>query len=386
MTSYPREQITLGLLAGGQGLRMGGQDKGLLNLGEHSLVDHVLQRCAPQTSQVLINANRNIEQYQAFGYPVIQDQRTDFAGPLAGAVALLEAVKTPWLLVVPCDTPDLPETLAERLYLRAQQTDAQIVMAHDGTQDHPVVALIKKELAPMLKHCLEQGQRKIVKCYRQHRLEEADFSDTPDAFMNLNSPLEWAFLLGQKLASRAKHLNSKLVMPAPLLGIAAWSGVGKTQLLTQLLPRLNASGLRVAIVKHAHHDFDPDLPGKDSYKLRKAGACQMLVASNQRWALVCEDPVAERPNLQHLLDQLDAPSVDLVLVEGFKQTPMAKLELHRPEIDKPLLYPEDPSIIAIACPNSTALQQPPVRLDLNQIDVLAQFVIGYQQQMSKDSL
>ncbi len=138
----------------------------------------------------------------------------------------------------------------------------------------------------------------------------------------------------------------------PLLGFAAFSGTGKTTLLEQLIPELNQANIRVAMVKHTHHEkFDIDKPGKDSYRLRKAGAEQMLVASAKRWALMVEHPeqsILTEPNLFELLAHLDLNKADLILVEGFKHENISKIELHRPLLVKPLLYPDDKNVIAIA--------------------------------------
>jgi molybdopterin-guanine dinucleotide biosynthesis adapter protein len=130
-----------------------------------------------------------------------------------------------------------------------------------------------------------------------------------------------------------------------VLGVAGWSGAGKTTLIVALLPRLKARGLSVSTIKHAHHGFDVDRPGKDSFRHREAGAHEVLVASGTRWALLHElDGPA--PSLTELLGRL-AP-VDLVLVEGFKATPLAKLEVHRPALGKPPLWPERPEVLAVA--------------------------------------
>ena len=134
----------------------------------------------------------------------------------------------------------------------------------------------------------------------------------------------------------------------PVLGVAAYSGTGKTTLLRKVLPQLRARGLRVAVIKHAHHSFDTDVPGKDSYELRKAGATQMLVASRHRWALVSETGDGPEPRLETLLDRLDYKNIDLILVEGFKTEHFPKIELHRPSLGQPLLYQLDRSIVAIA--------------------------------------
>lgn len=163
----------------------------------------------------------------------------------------------------------------------------------------------------------------------------------------------------------------------PVLGFAAWSGTGKTTLLLQLLPRLRTEGLRIGMIKHAHHAFDVDVPGKDSYELRKAGAEQMLVASQRRWALMRDLPEAQEPQLTDLLARLDRDQLDLILVEGFRAVSFPKIELHRPSTGQPLLHPQDSSIIAIA--SDEPLQTCLPRLDLNQPDEIAAFVLSWSE-------
>jgi len=165
----------------------------------------------------------------------------------------------------------------------------------------------------------------------------------------------------------------------PVIGFAAFSGTGKTTLLTRLLPMLRERGLRVAMVKHAHHSFDVDQPGKDSYELRKAGADQMLIASGRRWALMCETPErAGDPELTELLGHLDTTQVDLVMVEGFKHVHFPKIELHRPSLGHPLLAAEDDSILAIAtdAPLPGEARAVPL-LDLNDPATIADFIVAY---------
>jgi molybdopterin-guanine dinucleotide biosynthesis adapter protein len=163
--------------------------------------------------------------------------------------------------------------------------------------------------------------------------------------------------------------------PVPILGIAAYSGTGKTTLLRQILPQLRARGLRVAVIKHAHHSFDTDVPGKDSYELRKAGATQMLVASRHRWALVSETGDGAEPRLEALLDRLDYQNIDLILVEGFKTEHFPKIELHRPSLGQPLLYQLDRSIIAIATDAPLPATPPIPVLDLRQPEEITEFIV-----------
>ena len=161
----------------------------------------------------------------------------------------------------------------------------------------------------------------------------------------------------------------------PILGFAAYSGTGKTTLLRQLLPMLREKGYRVGVIKHAHHDFDIDKPGKDSYELRKAGASEMLVASAKRWALMVETEDTGDPVLQDMLDRLDQQVLDLILVEGFKHEQLPKIELHRPAVGKPLIFPEDSNVLAIATdvPLQVATDLPV--LDINDVATLADFII-----------
>ena len=131
-----------------------------------------------------------------------------------------------------------------------------------------------------------------------------------------------------------------------IFGLAGWSESGKTTLMTALIPKLLARGVTVSTVKHAHHAFDIDQPGKDSWRHRNAGACEVLIASDQRWALMHELREEPEPPLDRLIAQMSP--VDLVLVEGFKHHPHPKIEVRRPSLGKPPLYPDDPSVVAVA--------------------------------------
>ncbi len=163
--------------------------------------------------------------------------------------------------------------------------------------------------------------------------------------------------------------------PTPLVAFVAPSGTGKTTLLEQLLPLLRARGLRIAAIKHTHHSFDIDQPGKDSYRLRAAGAGQVLLASRRRWVLITEhEAERDEPHLAELVAALDHTALDLILVEGFKHEAVPKIELHRPSLGKPLLQPADPNIIAVASDAPPAGQPPVPLLDLNDPPAIARFV------------
>jgi molybdopterin-guanine dinucleotide biosynthesis protein B len=169
--------------------------------------------------------------------------------------------------------------------------------------------------------------------------------------------------------------------PIPLLGFAAYSGTGKTTLITQLLPKLTAQGLRIGMVKHSHHDIEIDNPGKDSYRLRKAGACQVVLASPHRTILFAEQNEPSEPTLQAQLNWLDTAALDLVLVEGFRHEAFSKIELHRPSLGKPLLASTDEHIIAIVSDadiNRAGLTTKSITcLDLNNIDAICDFITAY---------
>lgn len=162
--------------------------------------------------------------------------------------------------------------------------------------------------------------------------------------------------------------------PMKVFGVAGWSGSGKTTLVRALIPALVGRGLSVSTMKHAHHDFDVDKPGKDSYEHRHAGASEVLVSSARRWALMHELRGAAEPTTEELI-ALMTP-VDLLLIEGFKTERHDKLEVHRPAVGKPPLYPEDPTVVAVASDaDIPGLTLP--RLDLNDVEAIADFVIAH---------
>jgi molybdopterin-guanine dinucleotide biosynthesis protein A len=185
------DRITGLILAGGAGRRMGGADKGLLPYLGRPLVAHAIERLAPQVDGLLISANRNIDAYRAFGYPVLTDDLGDYPGPLAGLAAGLSVCPTPWLLTCPCDCPALPPDLAARLFAAAKAQRANIAVAATAGRMQPTFQLCRREVLPALEAYLAAGHRKVGAWCREQEAVEVDFS-AASAFDNLNTPTDLA--------------------------------------------------------------------------------------------------------------------------------------------------------------------------------------------------
>jgi molybdenum cofactor guanylyltransferase len=180
------------VLAGGQGRRMGGVDKGLQLLQGRPLMQYVIERLRPQVDHVLINANQNLERYAEFGCPVVPDRVGGFAGPLAGLDAGLQATDAPLVVTVPCDSPFLPHDLVVRLATARGVTDADVAVARTGSQPHPVFALVCTRVRRHLADFLSRGERKIDLWYASLNVVEVAFDDEADAFANINTRAELA--------------------------------------------------------------------------------------------------------------------------------------------------------------------------------------------------
>ncbi len=353
------DTVTAVILAGGRGSRMRGQDKGLVQFAGKPLVKQVIDRLAPQISRLLINANRHKHDYAQWGYTVFADTHADFAGPLAGIAAAFAQTNSDWIITAPCDAPYLPAEYVARMCAAVDAT--RIYVATSSAYLQPTFGLWPRECLPVLAAFLAQGNRAMHVFLNEQKAVEVDFSDCDEAFTNINTMNELS-----------QHLNRIAI---PLLGLVASSGTGKTTLLTKLIPLLSQQGVRIALIKHAHHAFDIDIPGKDSYELRKAGAIQVLVASQQRWALITETPRQQTdPSLVKLLPQLDMTHLDLILVEGFKHEAIPKIELHRQELQQPLLCKTDPHIIAVATDAAPLAGITLPQLNINNAATIAEFI------------
>jgi molybdopterin-guanine dinucleotide biosynthesis protein A len=184
------EAITGVVLAGGKARRMGGAEKGLLELKGKPLWKHVADRLQPQLDKVVISANRHLEIWQASGLKVVPDTLADFPGPLAGMLSVIQQVRSDWFLFCPCDTPYIPGDLVARL--QARRNGAPIVWVHDGERDHPAIALVNRSVQPSLQEYLRSGERRVMVFMRQAGGHAVDFSDSKEAFSNLNTPEELA--------------------------------------------------------------------------------------------------------------------------------------------------------------------------------------------------
>lgn len=195
--SIDSSDVTAVILAGGQGRRMGGQDKGLLDFGGRLMIEIIIEALENQRIDIVINANRNQSTYQSYGYPVISDDLKDFQGPLAGFASAMAAVKTKFILTLPCDSPMLADNFVERFIESHNREQAPVCVAHDGERLQPVYALIDTGLLDDLKRFLQIGERKIDRWYAQYRYASVDFSTATSMFENINTPEDRQRLLGQ---------------------------------------------------------------------------------------------------------------------------------------------------------------------------------------------
>ena len=281
------------ILAGGKGRRMGGKEKALIPLLDRPLLSYVLEKISGKVAPIALNINTNLEQFTKFGYPIIEDPIKGHLGPLAGILASLNWAKQhnkDWVMTLPCDTPFLPKNIVQSMLdAKKKQPDVDLIVAKSRGFNHPVIALWKSEINIKLKNALDEGIRKIDVFTSQLKISYVDFDNIDnsnfDPFTNLNSPRDLI---------HAQQILGKL---PPFFGLAGWSGSGKTTLSTKLIENFTKIGINVGTLKHAHHKFDIDKKGKDSYNLRKAGARPMIISSKERFALIQENDESEEKSL-----------------------------------------------------------------------------------------
>lgn len=185
--TFNKENITALILAGGMGKRLGGVDKGKVEFNGKLLIEHVINAIQPQVSNIIINANRNLDDYSRYGYQVVSDKLGGFQGPLAGFATGLQFITTSHMVVVPCDGPWLAHDLVPRLAAAMVNQDTDISVAHDGHRLQPVYCLLTTSLLPSLEEFLAEGGRKIDQWYTRQSMGLADFSDVPECFSNINT-------------------------------------------------------------------------------------------------------------------------------------------------------------------------------------------------------
>ena len=366
------EIIPCVILAGGKGRRMGGKEKGLINLLDRPLISYVLEKVSGKAAPIALNINTNFEKFKNFGYEILEDPLKGHLGPLVGILASLnwaKNIKQKWVLTLPCDTPFLPQNLIESLLkVKNENPDVDLVVAKSRGFNHPVIALWKTDNNLILKKAIEEGIRKIDIFTSQLKTAHVNFDEIDesksDPFTNLNSPKDLII---------AMQILGKL---PPIFGLAGWSGSGKTTLCAKLIKNFTKIGINVGTLKHAHHKFDIDKPGKDSYNLRKAGARPMIISSKERFALIQENDNEEEKSLFEMLEifaKSPLNKCDVIIVEGYKNENIPKLEVFRREIGKTFLHKDDTNIFAIASDEKLNTDIP--SLDLNNISSITDLLI-----------
>ena len=366
------EIIPCVILAGGKGRRMGGKEKALIRLLDRPLLSYVLEKVSGKVAPIALNINTNFDSFQKFGYKIIKDPIKGHLGPLAGILASLnwaKEINQDWVLTLPCDTPFLPKNLVQFMVEAKNKTpEVDLVVAKSRGFNHPVIALWKSDINQKLQSALNEGVRKIDIFTAQLNIAYVDFDNIQnsdfDPFTNLNAPPD--LILAQQILGK---------LP-PFFGLAGWSGSGKTTLSTKLIRNFTKIGINVGTLKHAHHKFDIDKPGKDSYNLRKAGAKPVIISSKERFALIQENDQDEEKSLFKILEMFSKEPInkcDIIVVEGYKNENIPKLEVHRSIIKKPFLFKNDKNIFAIASDDEKVTTIP--SLDLNNINSITNFLI-----------
>jgi molybdenum cofactor guanylyltransferase/molybdopterin-guanine dinucleotide biosynthesis protein MobB len=320
-------------------------DKSLADLAGTPLLGHVVQRLAPQAVRLILNANGDPARFASFNMPVIADSIPDFAGPLAGLLAGLQwarahAPTATHLVSVSTDVPFLPPDLVAKLQAALTGNRAPIAIARSRSGLHPVIGLWSIALAEDLAASLDAGTRKVQDWTARHNAIPVDFPDSlikgraVDPFFNTNTPQDLA------------EARARLAAP-PVIGIAGWKNSSKTTLAVRLIEDFTRRGLKVATIKRSHHDIAAETETSDTARHRRAGAAEVILVCPHRWGPLHALHEESEPELETILARLTG--YDLVIIEGWKSAPIAKIEVRRAaQADPRPLAPGDPNIIAIA--------------------------------------
>ena len=363
------------LLAGGKSSRMGGGDKCLRPLGGRPILAHIIERLKPQVSDMIVNANGDIGRFAQFDLPVVEDSVGGFAGPLAGVLAGLQWIKKhrpdiAYGVTVATDTPFFPTDLVPRFLARPGNRPALLV-ARSAEGVHPVIGLWPVALADNIEDSLKRGLRKVGGFAERHGAIEVPFppvkigGEQIDPFFNINRPEDLA---------AAEALMTEHTTP-PVFGVVGWKNSGKTTLMIGLIGQLTRRGFAVSVIKHAHAKFEIDHEGRDSYKMREAGACQVALSSPRRFALMRE--LGDSPEMAFAEILAYAGKCDLVLVEGYKREAFPKIEIRRDgAASREKLQGSFPQIVAIASDRPKVEDDALPVFDLNDVKSIADFVVA----------
>lgn len=340
------------ILAGGQSRRMRAAmpaaqpDKSFADLAGTPLLGHVIARLRPQAGRVVLNANGDPARFAAFNLPVVADSIPDFAGPLAGLLAGLQwskahAPEATHLVSASTDVPFLPHDLVVKLHAALAASRAPIAIARSKSGLHPVIGVWPVALAEDLAAALKDGTRKVQDWTTRHNAVPVDFPGilirgrAIDPFFNTNTPRDLA-------EARA------LLAAPPVIGIAGWKNSGKTTLAVRLIEHFTRRGLKVATIKRTHHDnIAAESESSDTARHLRAGATEVILVSPDRWGPLNALREEPDPRLDDILAGLTG--CDLIIVEGWKSAPIAKIEVRRAaQTDRRPLAPNDPNVIAIA--------------------------------------
>lgn len=345
------------ILAGGQSRRMQGVPKASLTLGKTTFIEHLIQELS-QFDELLISANQ-AGKYAEYGLPVIPDIHPD-CGPLGGLLSALRACHCEYLMAVSCDMPLFSGKLAEYLCeFVSSDYDAWVTVSSDG-KIHPLCGIYTKQAADYLEEQLHNQNYRLRDCLNRMRVKYISLSHSayPDRLvMNVNTPQDYQALLRD-------------VQGPAVIAISGVKNSGKTTLITGILPFLKKEGLRVAVIKHDGHDFIPDVPGTDSFRIRAAGACGVAIYSDHQYMITEETADLQ---ISGLVKQFN--KADLILLEGQKNSTFPKVEIVRAEISSGSVCNPD-TLIGI-CTDLPALSDTIPCFGLNDYEQMAKLIIDY---------